>query len=167
MIAFCLLFAAAKTKAAELRSGRLSNQNLGCSKRTSRALRRFLLRTLLLLRCHNATPSFLMNLIRQGLSSRLRRQITAKQWCIINEPRMNRSSRVVSVGSHAKVDQRLRACDRWTTCWPSIRLRRTASSTRRLISTGGRDIQTILDRVRPSAYYCRLTPVKRVDQHEQ
>jgi hypothetical protein len=28
MIAFCLLFDAAKTKAAELLSGRLSNQNL-------------------------------------------------------------------------------------------------------------------------------------------
>ena len=75
-----------------------------CSKRTSRALR-FLLRALLLL-CHNATPWFLMNLIWQGLSSRLHRQTTAKQWCIINERRMNRPPRAVSVGSHPKADQR-------------------------------------------------------------
>ena len=81
-----------------------------CSKRTSRALR-FLLRTLLLLRCHNATPWFLMNLIRQGLSSRLRRQTTAKQWCIINERRMNRPPKAVSVGSQPKADQRRRARD--------------------------------------------------------
>jgi hypothetical protein len=99
-----------------------------CSKRTSRALR-FLLRTLLLL-CHNATPWFLMNLIRQGLSSRRRRQTTAKQWCIINERRMNRPTRVVSVASHPKVDQRRRARDRWTTCLPPIRSRRLPRAAR-------------------------------------
>ena len=80
-----------------------------CFERSSRPLR-FLLRALLLL-CHNATPWFLMNLIRQGLSSRLRRQTTAKQWCIVSERRMNRPTRVVSVGSHPKADQRRRARD--------------------------------------------------------
>jgi len=66
-----------------------------------------------------------MNLIRQGLSSRLRRQTTAKQWCIINERCMNRPTRVVSLGSHPKVDQRMLAAD------PVAPV--TASSTRRLI----------------------------------
>src|SRR5215469_18239958 len=97
-------------------NGRTSVRPLGkikvsrCAKRGSRALR-FLLRTLLLLRCHNATPWFLMNLIQEGLSSRLRRQTTAKQWCIINERRMNRPPRAVSVGGHPKADQRRRARD--------------------------------------------------------
>jgi len=43
----------------------------------------------------------------------------------------------------------------------------TASSTRRLISIGGSDTHTTLERVRRCAYYCRPTPVKRVDQHER
>jgi len=52
-----LLFAAAKTKAAEHWFGRLGNKISRCSKRSSHALR-FLFLTLLFLRCHNATPCF-------------------------------------------------------------------------------------------------------------
>jgi hypothetical protein len=44
-----------------------------------------------------------MNLIWQRLSSKL--QITAKQWCIINERRMNRPQQVgASIGSHNPIN---------------------------------------------------------------
>ena len=126
-----------------------------CSKRTSRALR-FLLRTLLLLSCHNATPWFLMNLIRQGLSSRLRRQTTAKQWCIINERRMNRPPRAVSVDSHPKADQRRRARDQWTTCLPPIRSRRSPRAARDVSFRFGAEIPT-----RHRGAFARITAGQR------
>src|SRR4029077_15653531 len=91
---------------------------------------------------------FLMNLIRQGLSSRRRRQTTAKQWCIINERRMNRPTRVVSVASHPKVDQRRRARDGGAPQLPPIRSRRLPRAAFRF---GGGDTDTTLEGVRPCA----------------
>jgi hypothetical protein len=83
-----------------------------------------------------------MNPIRQGLSSRLRRRTTAKQWCIINERRMNSPNKA----NRSNAEKTSRSIDPPVAADPIGA--GTASGMQRLILIGARENYTTLERVR-------------------
>ena len=86
-----------------------------------------------------------MNLIWQRLSSNL--QITAKQWCIINERRMNRAQQVgASIGSHNPINPEGVAKADHTVA--ADRLAPVTGSSARLISIFVVETHTTLERIR-------------------